>query len=84
MNKKQAQKEVVLNLLKKYGPLRTDEMNKLGLQLIPRISDSSRALRYLQDDGLVRSYHLSVNKKNSTKTWAVVEGSTKEQQLTLL
>ena len=65
---KKTHKEIVLEIVKEFQPIRTEWINAQGVHR--GISESSRYLRWLQEDGLIFSYKKMGNK---TKTWAVMK-----------
>ena len=67
---KKSQKEIVLDIVKEYGLLRTEQVEIIGLRKGISGGSSGRYLRWLQEEGLITSYK---KEGDATKTWAVIE-----------
>jgi len=75
MNEKMTQMETVFNIVRIYQPIKTEMVNKIGLQNY--ICSADRLLRKLAEMGRIRG---AKQKGDKTKTW-IVAG--KPEQLTL-
>jgi len=63
------QKETILKIVEDFGPLRTEKVERFGLQVGISGGSSGRYLRYLQESGEIIGYKENGNK---TKTWRVI------------
>jgi len=84
--KKLTQKEKILAIVRLFGPIKTEQVEKIALQNYISGGSAGRYLRALQAEGLVygvREWNFKTQKFNKTYTWYPVKKDNKSKNSNL-